>query len=166
LRAAVRLLVAAVALTACADGGGDTAHYAEDGLALEIPEGWSVTGFSTTVFPRRLVAASFPVELDDVEGDCGGLAAVERLPSDGAYVVIVDYGEWLDPRWSPNRFPVRSHREGQLAEFECFGRSWMFRFVIEGRDVQVHVGLGRRADPHRADEALALVNSLSVAAPR
>jgi hypothetical protein len=62
-----------------------------------MPPGWSVSGFSETVFPPRLVAASYPVTRADVEGDCGGLAAVERLARGGAYVVLIDYGVSAEP---------------------------------------------------------------------
>jgi hypothetical protein len=82
--------------TAAKEPGRPT-RFAERGVSLETPSGWSVSGFSETVFPRRLVAASYPVTRADVEGDCGGLAAVERLPSDGAYVVLIDYGGNFDP---------------------------------------------------------------------
>lgn len=130
---------------------------------MEIPQGWSVTGFSETVWPRRLVAASFPVTLDDVEGDCGGLAAVQRLPSDGAYVVLIDYGPDVESKEGfTDRFPIRALRDGQLAEFECFGRSFAFRFILDGRALQAHVGLGSDGDLEREPEAIALLSSLTV----
>lgn len=96
-------------------------------MSLQLPPGWSVSGFSETVFPRRLVAASYPVTRADVEGDCDGLAAVERLPSDGAYVGLIDYGGNFDPDlMSRSDFKQRlplTLGDGRLAEFGCFGRS-------------------------------------------
>jgi hypothetical protein len=121
-----------------------------------------VSGFSTTVFPPRLVAASFSVREADVEGDCGGYRAVERLPTDGAYVVLIDYGEIGNPAEPPEytaRLPV-TLGDGRLANFECFGESYLFRVVVAGRSLQLHLGLGRDSDADRRSEALSVVNSL------
>ena len=90
----MRLFVAAiviVALAAC-ELGEDGTLFTENGVALHVPSTWSVTGFSVDVTPRRLVAASYDVRPGDVEGDCGGQAAILRLPRDGAYVVLIDDG--------------------------------------------------------------------------
>jgi hypothetical protein len=113
-----------------------------------------------------LVAATYSVRRDDVEGDCGGYAAVKRLPSDGAYVVLIDYGGSLD---APTRRRDFSQRlpltldEGQLAEFECFGRSYAFHFSLEGRGLQAHLAHGHSADRTTRADALAVLNSISVA---
>jgi hypothetical protein len=143
----------------------DSETFAEAGLSFTVPHGWSVTGFSETVFPRRLVAATYPVDRDDVEGDCGGLAAVERLPSDGSYVILIDYGGSLDAPTRRQDFKQRlplTLDQGQLAEFECFGRSYAFRFVVEGRGMQAHLALGSRADQSTRANALAVLNSIRV----
>lgn len=139
--------------------------FAESGLSFTVPDGWSVSGFSETVSPRRLVAATYSVHQADVEGDCGGFAAVERLPSDGSYVVLIDYGGDLDAPTLRQDFKQRlplTPDEGQLAEFECFGRSYAFRFVVEGRGLQAHLALGRRADHRTRENALAVLNSIRV----
>lgn len=127
----------------------DSGTFAESGLSIAVPPGWSVSGFSETVFPRRLVAATYSVRRDDVEGDCGGYAAVKHLPSDGAYVVLIDYGGSLDAPTRRQDFKQRlplTLDEGQLGEFECFGRSYAFRFIVEGRGLQAHLALGHTAD--------------------
>jgi hypothetical protein len=72
------------ALAACTYREEQNERFAERGVNLETPRSWSVSGFSETVFPRRLVAASYEVRRGDVEGDCGGRAAIDRLPRDGA----------------------------------------------------------------------------------
>ena len=143
----------------------DSETFSESGLSFTLPHGWSVTGFSETVFPRRLVAATYSVDRNDVEGDCGGLPAVERLPSDGSYVVLIDYGGSLDAPTRRQDFKQRlplTLDEGQLAEFECFGRSYAFRFVVEGRGLQAHLALGSRADQRTRANALAVLNSIRV----
>jgi hypothetical protein len=144
----------------------DSETFAESGLSIAVPQGWSVSGFSETVFPRRLVAATYSVERDDVEGDCGGYAAVKRLPSDGAYVVLIDYGGSLDAPTRRQDFTQRlplTLDEGQVADFECFGRSYAFRFIVEGRGLQAHLALGHTADQKTRTDALAVLNSISVA---
>lgn len=137
-------------LVGCASREENSQRFAERRVSLEIPNGWSVSGFSETVFPRRLAAASYRVSRADVEGDCGGLAAVERLPNDGAYLVLIDYGGNFDPDLKgrsdfKQRLPL-TLEDGQLAEFECFGRSYVFRFIVGGRGLQAHIGLGSDAD--------------------
>lgn len=126
-----------------------------------------MSGFSETVFPRRLVAASSPVTRADVEGDCGGYAAVERLPSDGAYVVLIDYGGNFDPDLMrrgdfKQRLPL-TLGDGQRAEFECFGRSYAFHFIVGGRGLQAHIGLG--AHSGAGADAVAALNSIRVERP-
>lgn len=125
-----------------------------------------MSGFSEMVFPRRLVAASYDVGRGDVEGDCGGRAAVERLPRDGAYIVLIDYGRDLEGVESArsrftDRLPV-TLRDGELAEFECFGRSYAFHFVVGGRPLQAHIGFGLDVDAERRAQALGVLNSVEV----
>ena len=113
----VLFLTVALVLVGCARGDDGPHRFAERGLSLQVPEGWSVSGFSETVFPRRLVAATYAVKRDDVEGDCGGLAAAQRLPSDGAYVVLIDYGGGVDAESRQRDFNQRlplTFKDGQL----------------------------------------------------
>jgi hypothetical protein len=167
----VRTVVAAIAvvvLASCAVGGDEGTQFAENGIALEVPSGWSVTGFSVDVTPRRLVAASYNVNPADVEGDCGGQAAIQRLPRDGAYVVLIDYGPFPgnvdrddfnadSPVWGRQE-PFRDKR---FAEFACFGPSYVFFFVARGRALQAHLGIGPDTTPERRDEAVEVLNSIT-----
>jgi hypothetical protein len=159
-------LATVILLAGCALRDDAATRFAERGVSFDVPEGWSVSGFSETVFPRRLVAASYPVARSEVEGDCGGLAAVQRLPSGGAYIVLIDYGGNFDPDvMNRSDFQQRlpfSLEDGQLAEFGCFGRSYAFRFLVGGRGLQAHVGLGRAADAQTRAHALAVLNSIRV----
>ena len=159
----VLLLAAALVLVGCVHRDDGAADFSERGLSLRLPDGWSVSGFSETVFPRRLVAATYAVNRDDVEGDCGGLAAVQRLPPDGSYIVLIDYGGGVDADARQRDFDQRlplTFDDGQLAEFECFGRSYAFRFIVADRALQAHVAVGRAADPQTRDAALAVLNSV------
>lgn len=50
----MRALVAAIAvatLAGCELGGEDSTRFAENGIALQVPSTWSVTGFSVDVIP-------------------------------------------------------------------------------------------------------------------
>jgi hypothetical protein len=139
----------------------DTRTFTDAGISFEHPANWQVTGFSTTVWPRRLAVTSYRVPADAVEGDCGGLAAVELLPPDGALVIVIDYGEVA-------RFPPRPSAltlaNGELAEYECFGRSSMFRFRVARRDVQAHLAFGDEAGDDARRQALSILSSIELTA--
>lgn len=160
-------LIALAVLAGCQSGVGNHTRFAENGIVLEVPSGWSVTGFSVDVTPRRLVAASYDVRPADVEGDCGGQAAIQRLPRDGAYVLLIDYGSFnvdrddfsADLPTSGRNEPFRNER---FAEFECFGPSYLFRFVVRGRHLQAHLGVGPDATEERRAEAVQVLNSITV----
>jgi hypothetical protein len=168
----VRTVVAAISvlvLVSCAVGGDESTRFAENGIALEVPGAWSVTGFSVDVTPRRLVAASYKVDPVDVEGDCGGQAAIQRLPRDGAYIALIDYGPFPgnvdrddfnaeSPVWGRDE-PFSDRR---FAEFACFGPSYVFLFVVRGRALQAHLGIGPDITPERRDEAVEVLNSITV----
>jgi hypothetical protein len=150
-------------------GGDESTRFAENGIALEVPSAWSVTGFSVDVTPRRLVAASYKVDPVDVEGDCGGQAAIQRLPRDGAYIALIDYGPFPgnvdrddfnaeSPVWGRDE-PFSDRR---FAEFACFGPSYVFLFVVRGRALQAHLGIGPDITPERRDEAVEVLNSITV----
>jgi hypothetical protein len=137
----------------------------EGAVSFELPPGWHATAFSETVSPGRLVAASYKVRQEDVEGDCGGYRAVERLPSDGAYVVVIDYGAASAGETVSARGRPVDLEDGRLANFECFGESYLLRLAVDSRALQVHVGLGEAATADRRSQALAVVNSLEAVNP-
>jgi hypothetical protein len=139
------------------DSGMET--FAESGFSFQHPKGWHVTGFSTTNSPHRLAVTSYRVPADAVEGDCGGLAAVERLPTDGVLVIVIDYGEQASfpPRPSPLTIA-----DGELAEYECFGRSSMFRFRVGRRDVQAHLAFGDETGDDAHQQALSILTSIEL----
>jgi hypothetical protein len=119
-----------------------------------------VTGFSTTNSPNRLVVASYRVTRPQVEGDCGGMEALNALPPRGVAVLIIDYG----PAPRTSSFPPRPQqfqlRHGKYGNYECFGRSYVFRFRYASLDLQAHVAVGRLATAGRRNEALAILDSL------
>lgn len=158
--------IAVVGLAACDFAGDDRTRFAENGIALEVPRTWGVTGFSVNVTPGRLVAASYHVRPADVEGDCAGMAAIQRLPNDGAYVVLIDYGSFVDRDDFSADLPTSGRDDPfsdlRFAEFACFGPSYLFRFFVQGRALQAHVGIGHAATAQRRDEAVEVLNSITV----
>jgi hypothetical protein len=149
--------VAVLSLPAC---GGQKAHTFSDhssGLSFRYPRGWTSSGFSRSTSPHRLVVASYRVRPSEVEGDCGGRAALRRLPRGGAAVLLIDYGVGQDFPPHPSVF-----RLAQFArrEYECFGESYMLRFRRGGHDIQAHVAVGDAADSSKRTEALRILDSL------
>jgi hypothetical protein len=155
----MRLLVTALLLGVVGCSSGASGTFQDDSLSFRYPSSWYVTGFSTTNSPRRLSVTSYVVPEDAVEGDCGGLAAVQRLTADGAFVILIDYGDPGSDEFPPPPRPFRL-ADGQFAEYECFGASTMFRFTSRDHDLQAHVGPGTRAGDARRRDALAILDSL------
>jgi hypothetical protein len=142
----------------CAGEGRPTFHDGEGGLTFRYPRSWSVTGFSHTNSPRRLVAASYQVKPSEVEGDCGGIEALRSLPASGAAVLLIDYGSTSSFAPHSGGFTLS---EFKRANFECFGDSYMLRFSRGGHDLQAHVALGSRASADRRRQALSILDSLT-----
>ncbi len=107
-----------------------------------------------------VAVTSYHVPRDAVEGDCGGLQAVRRLPPRGAFVILIAAG-------GHGSFPPRprglSLRDGRFANYECFGTSTMFRFRVGARTFQAHVGLGRAATDQTREQTLAVLGTIGVA---
>jgi hypothetical protein len=151
------LCALAVALSGC--GGDRTTAFRdrETGLTLRYPRSWTVTGFSQTTSPRRLVAASYHVVADEVEGDCGGRRALRPLSPRGAAVLLIDYGSTTGFAPHPRDFTLTELRR---ATYECFGDTYMVQFSRGGHNLQAHVAIGRRASAERRQEALSILDSL------
>lgn len=150
--------IAFLALAGCS--GAKTVAFRDQGLKFRYPAGWSVTGFSRTVWPARLVVASYKVTHREVEGDCGGMRALSALPRNGGAVLLIDYGAaagsgGFAPR--PERFRIRQFAR---ANYECFGESYMLRFEAVGHDLQAHLKLGVDASAATRERALLILDSL------
>lgn len=153
-------LYATAAILSLAACGGQKAHTFSDrssGVSFRYPRGWTATGFSHNTTPVRLVVASYRVRPTEVEGDCGGSAALRRLPPDGAAVLLIDYG--TSRGFSPHRSAFRLS-QFQPGDYECFGPSYMLRFRRGGHDIQGHVAIGDAADASTRTEALRILDSL------
>jgi hypothetical protein len=157
------LLVAMPLVAGCGTARLVSFHDPVSGVMFRHPAGWSVTGFSRTNSPPRLVLASYPVTRSEVEGDCGGFEAFARLPKKGVAVLLIDYG----PGGAGSDFRPRPKHlrldEFERAHYDCFGDSYMRRFSVRGVDFQAHVALGREAGAAGRSEALQTLDSLTVA---
>jgi hypothetical protein len=156
-RILVSAAIATVGLSACSGAETQTFFDASVGLSFHYPQHWTVSGFSRSVTPSRLVVASYPVRSAEVEGDCGGHEALRRIPPDGAAVLLIDYGTGEQFRPHPTAFKLPQFRR---ALYECFGDSYMLRFRRAGHDLQAHIALGNQVSEARRAEALAILDSI------
>jgi hypothetical protein len=156
--------VAVLLVSACSPWSDEEFEtFAGNGVSLRYPSGWHVSGFSETNSPQRLAVASFELPAAAVEGDCGGAAAVAKLPRGGALVLLFDYGSF--PRALP-AFPPRPATftlgRGAFANYECFGPGRRFRFRTRGRNFHAHVAFGGSSSGEVRGQALAILDSLTV----
>jgi hypothetical protein len=127
---------------------------AGDGLAITIPQEWSFSEDPTDpIEPENVLAAgswAFPEG-----GVCAPFAALDELPSDGAFFWLIEYHgeqhpEDFVPR--PDHFDFADFRYGK--EFSCYGvvPQYQLRFDDQGRFFQLQVAFGPEASaPTRAD---------------
>ncbi|MBI4259395.1 MAG: hypothetical protein HY658_02405 [Actinobacteria bacterium] len=156
------------------DPQGATVRHADvdDGLAIELPAGWTfrqdpsgpddpgtVFAFGTWAFPTG--------------GDCAPTAAQAELPDDGALVWVIEYlsPETLQfvapgPEPRPESFALDP---ATLATYECSlvpSHMAMFsEFGRDGRVFQFHAAFGPDAGEETREQVLAALDSLDVTAP-
>jgi hypothetical protein len=85
------------------------------------------------------------------------MRALQSLPSNGAAMLLIDYGTTADFAPHQRKFRLSEYIRGH---FECFGESYMVRFHRGGHDLQAHVVLGTHANADRRRQALAILDSL------
>lgn len=139
--------------------GAKTTTFRERGLLFRYPAEWFVTGFSRTVSPERLVVASYKVVRDQVEGDCAGSRALNAVPRKGAALLLIDYGATAGREFRPRPQHFRL-RQFEHTDYECFGDTYMLRFVAAGHDLQAHLKFGRDANAATRKQVLLTLDSL------
>jgi hypothetical protein len=82
---------------------------------------------------------------------------LQSLPSDGAAVLVIDYGSTSTFSLHRGRFRLSELERGT---FECFGETYLVRFHRSGHYLQAHIAFGTRASAERRTEALAILDSL------
>lgn len=136
----------------------------DDGLRIRIPASWTFhQDPSGPAEPRTIFAVgtwAFPTG-----GECAPAAAHAQLPSDGAFVWLIEY---RDPQGVD--FPERPESfaldPATLGTYECsLVPSYLIRFQEHGRFFQVHVALGSEASESLGPEVMRSLESLEVTAP-
>jgi hypothetical protein len=154
---AAALLVAVLASAAlAAEGTSLRAH----GVQLTAPDGWQ------RVEPVEEAAGADPRTLlvvatkgaRAIETDCQ--VSSYRVPVDGAVVVVIG---WRPPSRGVTYLPLSSMRL-RRDTFECFeGRGAVAQVIRNGRDYQLNVMVGDRAESDVVAEALAVARSFALA---
>lgn len=171
-RGGVRIAISLVALVAQSCGGGPSdeattaANFRAPGVIAIVPDDWSATRrpLSRLIDPHQMMTAG-SFELDGIasKGGCYPAAALNRMPADGALVVVTRYG--LGGRQSLRRL---SRRPNSFAlgprtynNFDCGGRKYNLDFREGSRGYRIEVWLDRRAaEPQVLSDTRALINSL------
>jgi len=145
---------------------------AEDGISVRYPPGWDATtsALNDVVWPpHHLAVASFALDAARSDTGCSPVPVVESLPPDSAFVILFEYTEgpvdespWV--REVPDRPAHFTLAGARFANYECYGASYMIRFVEQRRVFQAHVSFGDDATDETRANALAVLDSLEVAA--
>jgi hypothetical protein len=130
------------------------------GVQLTAPDGWqrvepAVEG--ATSDPRTLLVVGTK-GVRAIETECQ--VSSYRVPADGAVVVVIG---WKRPSTGVTLLPLSSMRL-RRDTFECFEeRGAVAQVIRNGRDYQLNVMVGDRADADLVAEALAVARSFALA---
>jgi hypothetical protein len=153
------VLLGVLALTACSSSSPWRTFHAR-GVTVRYPPGWFATGHALTpvTSPVQVLAvASYPLPRNDRGADgCSPKAALDRLPTDGAFIFGWEYGAAQSSRPPPR--PKHFELAG-LTHFECLGPSYKVDFREAGRWFQIHIVLGRQATPDTNKTVLRVLDS-------
>lgn len=154
--AAFAAVFAALAAPAVAD---PDETYRAGGIQLTAPEGWSRVARITeppVEEPRTLLVVGTK-GARPTETEC--LIASYRVPADGAVVVVVGWRESVGTTGLLPLTGLKLRRE----TFACFdGRGAVAQITRGGRDFQVSVMVGDRANAKTVAEALDVARSFSL----
>jgi hypothetical protein len=152
------VLTAAVLASAAGAAEGDRVLRA-NGVQLTAPDGWALVepaGEGPSSDPRTLLVAGTKGSRA-VETECQ--VSSYRVPADGAVVVVIG---WKPPSAGVTLLPLSSMRL-RRETFECFdGRGGVGQLVRGGRDFQVNVMVGDRAEADVVAVALAVARSFAL----
>ena len=160
------LLTAALVLTGCGTSGSRT--WQGRGVSVRIPPGWHATRARLTPVTapvQFLAVASYPLPRGDRGADgCEPKAAVDRLPSDGAFIFGWEYVGTAEGPIRKRDFPVARAAFGSstLDATSASTTAIWLRFRASRRYFQVQVRLGKRASEQTRELALRVLDSLVV----
>ncbi|MFN8221940.1 MAG: hypothetical protein U0R50_01680 [Gaiellales bacterium] len=126
------------------------------GISLTVPEGWVKVerAQSDITDPRTLLVVGTKGAKPLPDSECQ--VAAYRVPADGAVVVVIG---WRESIGGPQKLTLKLKRN----TFECFaGRGAASQITRNGRDFQVNVMVGDKADADAVAEAVAVARSFAV----
>ena len=143
------------ALPALAVGDG---ALRESGVQVVAPEGWELVDHASaaaTAEPRTLLVVGTK-GAKAIESPCQ--VASYRVPAEGAVVVVIGWRDRLEEK------PALELSKVRKPTFECFsGRGAVGQVTRRGRDYQVNVMVGDRADAATLADALEVARSFGLA---
>jgi hypothetical protein len=129
------------------------------GVELTVPDDWSKVDKAQKPVgtePRTLLVVG-TTGARPIESDC--LVASYRVPANGAVVVVVGWRESFGTTGLLPLSALKLRRE----TFACFdGRGGVAQITRGGRDFQISVMVGDRADARTVAEALAVARSFEL----
>jgi hypothetical protein len=127
------------------------------GVSLDVPAGWSKVDRAPSAItdPRTLLVVGTK-GARATDSDCQ--VATYRVPVDGAVVVVIGWRESIGGASALTLSGLRLRR----STFECFaGRGAVAQVTRGGRDFQVNVMVGDKADAGTVADALDVARSFS-----
>jgi hypothetical protein len=114
----------------------------------------------TSTQGERLALGTFDVPPAPPDGNCTPRAAIDAMPSDGAFIFLWEYVDITTPALED--FPPRAGPMtlGPEIAYECMGESRMVAWQDRGRAFQAHVYFGPRATAGVRRDALSILNSI------
>jgi hypothetical protein len=159
-RAALAVAIAGGLLAAAAHAAEGDHVVRANGVQLTAPDGWSRVeppSETASADPRTLLVVGTK-GTRAIDTDCQ--VSSYRVPADGAVVVVVG---WRPPSSGVALLPVTAMRL-RRETFECFaGRGAVGQLARGGRDFQVNVMVGDRAETDVVATALAVARSFALA---
>jgi hypothetical protein len=158
------VLFGVLALVGCSSS--HWSAYRAYGVSVRYPPDWFATSRQLTpvTSPVQVLAvASYPLPQNDRGADgCAPKEALDRLPSDGAFIYGWEYGPEQSSR--PPKRPSHFTLTG-FEQYECLGPSYALDFRESGRWFTIHVALGPHATSGTKKAVLRILDSFR-ASPR
>jgi hypothetical protein len=144
---------------------------ADDEISVRYPPGWDATSSALTDVvwpPHHLAIASFPLDAAKSKTGCSPVPVVNSLPPDSAFIILFEYteGPVEDSPWVrdvPSRPAHFTLDIARFANYECYGPSYMIRFIDQGRVFQAHLSFCSDATDETQAYSLAVLDSLEIA---
>jgi hypothetical protein len=142
----------------------DSKAVPESPVSVDLPAGWIGKDDPVPSSSAPRVVAAYGTWDFPTGGECGPEAALGDLPTDGALVWVVEYG---DPRYSGDFYSSPGpgfsiDLQTPPARWECAAAapSRMYPFRVTGRFFEIHVAFGPDASAETIGQANGVITSL------